>query len=151
MDERYGGSLKSLLNYPFYKISEIYQFKQSDFSPRPSVQCVLAKFQKRAKPLVEPENLPVYQDFVTAISNVRVGEAVWRNLFTKDQLEYMYKNYFLLPNSGINAQNLESIFKTFCSFLEHTNERGKRTILGSYDKRTEQVRNLEKVHRTRWG
>lgn len=56
-------SLAAILYYPWWDIRIAHRFQRADFRPRPSVDCVLLRLERRAIPfLTERESL--YRDFV---------------------------------------------------------------------------------------
>jgi 16S rRNA A1518/A1519 N6-dimethyltransferase RsmA/KsgA/DIM1 with predicted DNA glycosylase/AP lyase activity len=143
-----GESLKSLLLYPYFKVSEIYRFNRTDFSPAPSVDCVFAKFQKRVKPLIKKKEYILYRDFICSISQVRTGEGIWKKIFTRNQLNYMYSNYALVANRGLNTQKSNVILRVFDSF-KNIVPKGKQELVKGASTYLERLSSkLEKLHRT---
>jgi 23S rRNA (adenine-N6)-dimethyltransferase len=67
--ERYTGipgeTLQSLLLKPVFWTDIVYHFNRTDFFPVPSVDIVLAQFQKRQCRLVPEEYYPLYREFIT--------------------------------------------------------------------------------------
>jgi 23S rRNA (adenine-N6)-dimethyltransferase len=170
-----GETLKSLLIYPFYEVSQIYKFSRDDFKPKPSVDCVFAKITRRDKPLIEVErrnsdtpddidihkakpsgsnsdsSLELYYDFMAAISTVRVGEGIWKKIFTKKQRSRIYNRFAITPHRGIRSQNAKSLVGAFQVFRKHAGSRQKKHIKGYKAKLERQTDKIKKMHRTRKG
>jgi 23S rRNA (adenine-N6)-dimethyltransferase len=142
-------SLKSLKIYPFYELKQIYQFRQSDFTPEPSVNIILGSFIKRAEPLVNTQNYEEYLDFIATATKDRAGEGVWKKIFTKKQLVYMSKNFGLQIGKGVSVQSAESILLAFRSYINLVEDDKKLMIKGNMSKLRKQELKLDKQYRTR--
>jgi 23S rRNA (adenine-N6)-dimethyltransferase len=133
LDRVVGETLKSLSIYPFFTCELIYEFQKSDFEPVPSVDCVLAKFERRQKPLIDKNNRGLYQDFIGFIAEDRVGEGNWKVIFTNRQLDYMCRNYGLVKGRGIGSQRSDVLLKVFESFKKYVSQEKKLELVNSQD------------------
>jgi 23S rRNA (adenine-N6)-dimethyltransferase len=134
-----GETMKSLLSYPFYTFEVVYRFKKGDFKPATSVEAVFVKISKREKYLVRQSEQEIYRNYIAAISQVRVGEGVWKQLFTDGQLEFMYQNFNLVEGRGVSSQKAEAILNSYYSFSELVSEKKKVIVDGKY---SEMILNL---------
>lgn len=104
---------KSLMAYPFFDFKILKSIAPYEFKPKPKVGIVLLKITKRQKPLIDPKSEDIYKLFIKQISRDRVGEGVWRKLFSKKELEKIRKTEGLVWRRGINSQNAEVMCKLF--------------------------------------
>jgi 23S rRNA (adenine-N6)-dimethyltransferase len=145
---REGESLQSLLKYPFYKMEIIYEFSRKDFKPKSNVQCVLIKIQKRVNPLISAQNHQLYTDFVAAISGVRVGEGIWKKLFSPKQFHQITNTFEIQNGRGINSQIAKSILQIF-RFWEANGKNKSNLLHGTMAAIDQRNKNIDKKHRTR--
>ena len=65
---RFSGSpretLFSILAKPFFEFQILYRLRRSDFWPMPNVDSVLLSIKRRARPLIETQDVASYRDFV---------------------------------------------------------------------------------------
>lgn len=117
----------SVVLHPWFRFSVVYEFKPSDFFPRPNVNIILLEIDKRPKPLVENRNK--YQDFVTQAFNQPRKSTLPKNSHPSelgfDYWTALYKSFLKLPS-------------------------GKQKIVeGAFDRQLKLQESIEKVHRTR--
>jgi 23S rRNA (adenine-N6)-dimethyltransferase len=143
------GSLKALQNYPFFSFSTLYKFSKKDFIPSPSVDCVLAKIIRREKYLIPRNQRELYNDFLASIAKVKVGQGIWKQLFSDRQLTFMYKNYGLIKGKGIYSQQAGVIINVYYSFTKRVSDRQKELIKGTMSKLVSDQGKLDKAYRTR--
>lgn len=106
-------TLKSLQMYPFYEFKIEGKFQRTDFLPKSKVDTVLLVINKRDPPLINQGFSGEYFKFIREISKVKVGEGVWKKLFTKKQLIRMQREIGLKLNKGIASQSPAAIMKAF--------------------------------------
>jgi len=117
----------SVILHPWFEFKVVYEFKTTDFFPRPSVDVILLEIRKKEEPLVNNRNL--YQDFVTHIFN-------------------QPKRSILPKNSRPSELNFEDWLKLFDLFLARPQEKQK-IVSGAFAKQSREQETLEKIHRTR--
>ena len=76
-------TLFSILAKPFFDFQILVQLKRTDFWPVPNVDSVLFSIKRRAKPLIDAQDMALYRDFV------QYGFERW-----KPNLKLAYKNVF---------------------------------------------------------
>lgn len=149
LNSRSKETLKSLINYPFFNFNKIYNFNKADFSPEPKVEIVLAGLSKRDKSFVKKENYDLYRNYVVSVSKDRVGQGVWKKVFTTDQIRWLGQNTGLIFNKGISFQSADEILKSFRYFTKKSDTESRNLIKNNAEKHQRNVRKTEKIHRTR--
>jgi 23S rRNA (adenine-N6)-dimethyltransferase len=76
-------TLFSILVKPFFDLQILLQLKRTDFWPVPNVDSVLLSIKRRARPLVEGQDVALYREFV------QYGFGRW-----KPNLKLAFKNVF---------------------------------------------------------
>ena len=109
----YTETLKSLVIAPFFKITLLHTFSKADFSPQPSVDTALFAFERRAHPLIKIDHWDAYKDFIALVAKDRVGEGIWRKLYSKKQLRIMTTRSGLVFGRGIKSQTIEGMIAAF--------------------------------------
>jgi 23S rRNA (adenine-N6)-dimethyltransferase len=150
--ERYeSNSLISLEFSPWYEIKKLMKFEQSDFTPMPTVNTVLAEFTLREYPEVDIKDRADYLDFITYIfkfSNPTLHNAL-RKVFTDKQIEFIRKN--LKRDLKVTPARLLSAdwCKIFNSYNDYCTKDKKIMIRGSFKRLNKEQSNIEKVFRSR--
>lgn len=109
-------TFKSMMIKPLYTIAVAHSFQKSDFVPQPSVETALFVFEKRANPLIDPARYGLYKDFLAAASKDRVGEGIWRKLFSPAQLNTLISQAGLVSGRGLKSQTVEAMIAAFQVF-----------------------------------
>jgi 23S rRNA (adenine-N6)-dimethyltransferase len=76
-------TLVSILAKPFFEFKILSRLRRTDFWPVPNVDSVLLSIKRRARPLLETQDVPPYRDFV------RYAFGSW-----KPNLKLAFKNVF---------------------------------------------------------
>lgn len=111
-----GETFKSLMIAPRYAVSIAHTFQPSDFTPRPSVDTVLFRFQRRATALIADRDYPLYKDFLAHVSKDRVGEGAWLKILPKKTQEALAESSGLVFGRGLKSQTLAGILGAFEAF-----------------------------------
>jgi len=87
-------SQMSTLLQPFYNMGIIVRIDRREFSPVPNVNAVLARFEKRKEPAVDPTYQTLYRDFVVYGYNQWKPTLLesFRGVFTGKQLDIMARD-----------------------------------------------------------
>jgi 23S rRNA (adenine-N6)-dimethyltransferase len=144
-------TFKSLMIKPLVSIQPVYAFSMSDFKPRPHVNTTLFGFARRDKPLIAVSQVNHYKDFLAFIAKDRVGEGVWKKIFSKRQLANLVKQTGLVNGKGLKLQSVEAIASLFARFVtfdpsKQAVVRGAMARLRAEQRKTEQI-NLRGDHR----
>lgn len=105
-------TLKSMMIFPLYIVKPAYHFQKSDFTPQPSIETALFAFERRQQPLFDLTLYPLYKDFLAAASKDRVGEGLWRKLFSPAQLSKLVQAG-LVMGRGLKSQTCAAMVAAF--------------------------------------
>ena len=140
----------SVLLYPWFEIKSTYNFKPSDFHPRPNVQVVLIEIKKIQDPLINLQKRQKYEDFVTFAFNQfkpNITEGL-SSVLGKQNIITLAKEHGFSPEakpSELNFQDWISLFEAFLGMPE----KQQLIVKGSFSKQLKQQESIEKVNRTR--
>ncbi len=98
-------TMAAILYHPWWEIGEAYKFAKTDFFPPPHVESVLLHIQRRALPLVPPNQKGSYYDFVSYH-------------FTRDEF-----SKYASPDLWL---------KLFINFSKNPNSQQQRAVKGSF-------------------
>lgn len=140
----------SVLLYPWFEIKKIYDFRPSDFHPKPNVNIVLIEIKKRNQPLVDSQKREQYEDFITFSfsqfkPNITEGLS---NIFGKQNIIKLAKEYSFSHKAKPSKLNFQDWISLFESFTRLSNEK-QFIVKRSFHKQLKQQENIEKVNRTR--
>lgn len=139
-------TFKSLMLKPLYDLKTVHAFARTDFVPSPGVDTALFAFDKHTEPLIAPAQYELYQDFLAFVSKDRVGEGVWRRLFSKLQLQKMTDQGGLIDGRGLKMQSLAGIIGAFKVFV--TGNRARQEIIkGAMAGLREEQQRREQINR----
>jgi 23S rRNA (adenine-N6)-dimethyltransferase len=115
-------SLAAFLYYPWWEMRVTHQFRRTDFSPAPNVDCVLLRMTQRAGPRLDLR-------------------------LKSDYLDYCAYSF----GRNKNAQYLSAgqFLEKFQRFVDIANPRRLAAIRGVFDKLQNEQDQLSKIHRTR--
>lgn len=140
----------SILLQPFYKMSIITKIDCSQFEPVPSVDIVLAEFEKKVNPMVDVKYRQTYRDFVI------YGYNQWRptllnafgEVFTNKQLNIISRNLGIKVKkpSEVKIEEWIGLFDTFIKFVP---EDKKNIVIGAEKRLQLLQKGMEKRYRTR--
>lgn len=141
----------SVLIKPWFELTIVYQFKRSDFYPKPKVSPVLLRIRKRGTSLIDVGDRQVYKDFITYAFNQwksSLQEGL-QKVFTKPQFSKLAKELDFPLTATPTQLDFERWLGLFNFFLTNIDNR-KQKIVKSFAKHLfEQQSTLQKIHRTR--
>lgn len=137
-------TFKSLLIKPLYTIEIAHRFQRSDFSPPPSVDTALFRFERREVPLIIPAQYDLYKDFLAFVSKDRVGEGAWVRVLSRQQIHVLVDQAGMVFGRGIKLQSADAITAAFRSFTagnkaKHEVVKGAMASLRAEQSRREQI------------
>ena len=142
-------SQASILLQPFYDIGIFTRIERSQFEPRPSVDAVLARFEKRSQQKVDPKNRQLYRDFVIYGYNQWQPTVLdaFRKIFSGEQLKTMAEK---LGISGLKPTEItiEQWLGMFESFLKYVPQARKGQVRGEEKRLAAKHMGRQKLHRT---
>ena len=140
----------SILLKPFYDMDIITRIERGQFEPRPNVDAVLARFEKRSLSKVNPRVRQLYRDFVIYGFNQWQPGIIdaFRKIFSRGQLKIMARN---LGISGLKPSELkvEHWLEMFEVFLNHGSLEKKGQVSGTEKGEQDKHSRRQKLHRTR--
>jgi 23S rRNA (adenine-N6)-dimethyltransferase len=140
----------SILLQPFYSMSILCDIDKRQYRPVPSVDTVLAKFEKREKPLIELKNMQEYRDFVVYGYNQwkpTVSDA-FKDVFSYKQMKVISRNINIQGSKPLDLEvnDWVSLFKTYQKYVP---DQKKSQVKGSEKRLKNKQKGMEKEYRTR--
>jgi 23S rRNA (adenine-N6)-dimethyltransferase len=125
-------TLFSILVKPFFEFQIVLQLKRTDFWPVPNVDSVLLAIKRRASPLIEARELPLYREFV------QYGFERWKpnlklafkNVFTYKQWKRLAGDLGFPLNATPTELNIEQwlgLYQAFKQRLKHDETKTRAT------------------------
>jgi 16S rRNA A1518/A1519 N6-dimethyltransferase RsmA/KsgA/DIM1 with predicted DNA glycosylase/AP lyase activity len=143
-------TLIAVLLKPWFEPTVVHRFRSNDFAPRPGVEVVLLRLQRRPVPLMAPSDRTFFEDFTTYVftawqPTVRVTLARILPRQTVARIERTAGVSLERPPSAIPFAEWVSLTDTFRSVA------GERvaSVRGARDRLERQQADLQRVHRTR--
>lgn len=140
-------TFKSMMIAPLYALTVAHTFQKSDFAPQPSVDTALFAFEKRPTPLIDPARYDLYKDFLAAASKDRVGEGIWRKLFSLTQLNALAAQAGLVIGRGLKSQQIAAMIAAFMVF-SRDNRPKHGAVTGAMGALREEQTRRESINRT---
>ncbi|WP_291569998.1 ribosomal RNA small subunit methyltransferase A [Clostridium sp. UBA4548] len=139
-------TLKSLLLKPRFNMMIVHQFSRNDFSPRPNVDIVLLRIQKRNVDELTIEEFEVYRDFICYC--YKNNKTFPKKIFTYRQLKELRKRHGI-TNYRTSEMRYEEWIILFRCFLQYISDEKKSQVRGSYSQYLLQESLLKKQFRSR--
>lgn len=139
-------SQMAILIKPWFDLQIVHRFKRLDFSPKPKVDTVLLKIERRDKSHIELVNRNNYQDFVVYTFNQfkpNIAKGL-TPIFGNKKIVNLNIPANTKP-SELDYKNWLILFKEFRKLPYDKKSKVER----SYEKLQVQQNKLEKIHRTR--
>lgn len=144
-------SLYGILLKPCFELKVLHHFQRSDFFPVPRVDVVMLRLEKRGPPLVAPNEVPLFRDFViySFTSSQSDLKSIFKRLFTPRQLKFLSKSLDLYHDRTPTSLSFEHWLFLFNYFKQVASIQTIQIIRGSEMRLRQQQSRLEKLHRTR--
>ena len=139
-------TLKSLLLRPRFNMMIVHQFSHNDFSPRPNVDIVLLRIQKRNVDELTIREFEVYRDFICYC--YKNNKTFPKRIFTYRQLKELRKRHGI-TNYRTSKMGYEEWIILFRCFLQYVSDEKKSQVRGSYSQYLLQESLLKKQFRSR--
>ncbi len=140
----------SILLQPFYLMNILKRIDRRQYIPMPSVDTVLARFEKRESPLVDPKDTQEYRDFVIYGYNQWKPTILdaFKNVFSYKQTKIIKRNLDIDKKkpSELDVEDWVELFKTYKNYVP---EDKKALVRDSEKKLEEKQKGMEKEYRTR--
>ena len=136
---------------PWFDMTIVHNFDKNDFFPRPMVDIVLMRIEKRSNPLISADYKRLYEDFIVYTYNQfqpNVVEGLSKVLGRETMLRLVKQIGFNANSkpSGLEFKDWQSLFDYF---IKNTDQDHKSIVKGAFDRLQQQQQNLQKINRTR--
>jgi len=140
----------SILLQPFYSMSILKRIDRHKYRPIPSVDTVLARFEKRKHPLVNFKDMQESRDFVIYGYNQWKPTVIgaFKNVFSYKQTKIINRNLRIEGKkpSDLDVNVWVKLFETYQNYVPED----KKTQVRDFEKRLEKKqKGMEKKYRTR--
>lgn len=139
-------TLKSLLLKPRFNMMIVHQFSRNDFSPRPNVDVVLLRIQKRNVDELTIKEFEAYRNFICYC--YKNNKTFPKRIFTYRQLKELRKRHGI-TNYRTSQMGYEEWIILFRCFLQYVSDEKKSQVRGSYSQYLLQESLLKKQYRNR--
>lgn len=139
-------TLKSLLLKPRFNMRIVHQFSRNDFSPRPNVDIVLLRIQKRNTDEFNNKEFELYRDFICYCH--KNNKIFHKRIFTYRQIKELRKRHGI-TNYRTSEMGYEEWIILFRCFLQYVSDEKKSQVRGSYSQYLLQESLLKKQFRSR--
>jgi len=147
-------TLFSLLLKPWFEFGIRYSFRETDFSPVPTVDIVLLQIERREQAVITAEYTRLYRDFLVYSFNQGTPnlKSAFKGIFTYPQFARLSNDLGFRPESGPTDLSFRQWLGLFDFFIREVDGQRKELINGAGKHLRQQQLNLKKIHRTRqWG
>jgi len=147
----YHESQYSLLLKPRFELSISAKLQRSDFQPQPAVDIVLLEIKRREKPLVEPNVMQLYRDFIVYGYNQwqpTLRESL-KKILTHEQFKRLSKVLKFDWNITPTGLAFEQWLGLFQYFLKGVSKEKQSLVIDSEQCLKNQQKKLHKTHRTK--
>lgn len=141
----------AILLKPWFNTEVIYEFDRTDFYPKPMIDIVLMRIQKRDEPLIDIESKKLYEDFVVYSYNQFKPNIVdgLAKVIGKNAMLNLARQFNFKPTSKPSDLDFQHWQGIFTQFLNQTHEGSKKIVRGALAVQANQQKKLDKIHRTR--
>jgi 23S rRNA (adenine-N6)-dimethyltransferase len=144
------GTLRAALLHPWFESSVVHVFRRSDFTPKPQVDVVMLRLQKRGPPLVPDCRAGLYRDFVTYCFTARRPclRSTLSTLVERSQARSIATRLAIHTNDTPTALRPEQ-WPALFDAMRRSSSSDLVRVHGAERRLSSQQRRLHKVHRTR--
>lgn len=133
--ERMAGDPKesqfSISHKPWFNLEIFYRFRRNDFTPKPKVESVMLRFQKRDRPLVQVHNRSQFELFVRqGFGGGREIKKSLASIFTPTQTVRLAQDLGFKTTDSPTSIALESWVGMFEFYLTGIVENQRRRFIG---------------------
>lgn len=142
--------LAVLLN-PWFNLEVVHKFNPNDFFPKPMIDIVLMRIEKRISPLVEVKDKQLYEDFIVYTFNQfkpNVTEGLAK-VIGKDGMNRLANQLGFKPTSKPSELDYAHWQGLFAHLLTKLDENHRQIVKGASARLANQQNKLEKSNRTR--
>lgn len=142
-------SVFALFLKPWFEPSRFHYFSRNDFAPRPRVEVVMLRLQKRGPPLISEQHAQVFRDFIAhCFSHQKALDTLFRHFVGRSQTKHLLTELDIVTRPSPTAVKFEQWLILFKHFIENADHRGLQQITGADVRLQQQQQRLTKRHRT---
>lgn len=144
-------SLRSLMIKPYFELSIIHKFRNTDFSPVPNVNIVLLRIKKREKFLLNIEEIKRYNDFISYAFSQHGGNLKERlkRVFTNEQFKRLAQNLRFDISVRPIQLKFEQWMGLFKYYIKGVSLEKQGIVNGASNRLVAQQKKIDKIHRNR--
>jgi 23S rRNA (adenine-N6)-dimethyltransferase len=141
----------AILLKPWFNTEVIHSFDRNDFFPKPMIDIVLMRIEKRTEPLIETKDKRLYEDFIVYTFNQFKPNVVegLAKVIGKDNMVRLANQLGFKPSSKPSELDYSHWQGIFTHLLTKIDDSHKNVIRGASTKLANQQGQLEKINRTR--
>jgi 23S rRNA (adenine-N6)-dimethyltransferase len=143
-------TLVAALTFPWFEATVVHAFDRRDFVPVPRVEVVMLRLRKRGPPLVAPEQVQVYRDFVVAVFTARADSVhgTLRSLLGKQLGSRLARRFWRIQAKPSQTKPSQWV-ELFAAALHILGDQLQWRVADAERRLQHQHMRLQKMHRTR--
>lgn len=141
----------AVLLHPWFNLEVVHKFNPNDFFPKPMIDIVLMRIEKRISPLIEIKDKKLYEDFIVYTFNQFKPNVVegLSKVVGKDGMNRLANQLGFKPTSKPSELDYAHWEGLFTHLLTKIDESHRQIIKGASTRLANQQSKLEKSNRTR--
>lgn len=141
----------AMLLKPWFNTEVIHRFDHNDFFPKPMIDVVLMRIEKRTKPLIEAKDKKIYEDFIVYAFNQFKPNVIegLAKVIGKDSMVRLANQLGFKRSSKPSELDYSHWEGIFTHLLTKTDGSHKSILRGASARLATQQGQLEKINRTR--
>lgn len=141
----------AVLLHPWFILDVVHKFKPNDFFPKPMIDIVLMRIEKRISPLIEIKDKKLYEDFIVYTFNQFKPNVIegLSKVIAKDVMNRLANQLSFKPTSKPSELDYSHWQGLFNHLLTGVDESHRQIVKGAFDKLHNQQQGLQKINRTR--
>lgn len=141
----------AVLLHPWFNLEVAHKFNPNDFFPKPMIDIVLMRIEKRISPLIEIKDKKLYEDFIVYTFNQFKPNVVegLSKVVGKDGMNRLANQLGFKPTSKPSELDYAHWEGLFTHLLTQIDESHRQIIKGASTRLANQQSKLEKSNRTR--
>lgn len=143
--------LCSVLLKPWFTVDVVYHFRQSDFTPAPSVEVVMLRIRKRGPPLIAPSKRQHFRDFIVYgfVTPQPTLERILHPLLPYRKRRDIMRALAIASDATPSAVTFSQWLRLYQHFAQAGSDQARALVSGSERRLRQRQARLRKSHRTR--
>ena len=136
---------------PWFDMTIVHNFDKNDFFPKPMVDIVLMRIEKRSSPLISVDNKRLFEDFIVYTYNQFQPNVIegLSKVLGRETILRLAKQIGFNTNDKPSELEFKDWQSIFDYFVKNTDQNHKSIVKGTFDRLHKQQQNLRKINRTR--